>query len=183
MTSSATVAAATAAQARIPKLASDGTRETVTAAKPIVSTTPPRMIALPVSATPRRIADSIESPGRRCRSSAVRTWTVSSTARPRQTLKTITVAGSRCLPVATITAPITARGKTLGMRLTRPASGERKASARIVPITTTSRARLEPRSRTNCRTFRAERTDIPASWNRHPGWEASRPTSPASIRS
>jgi VCBS repeat-containing protein len=58
-------------------------------------------------------------------------------------------ANSVAPPLATITAAITASGKTFGMRLTMPASTERKAMARITPITVTSSRRLEPRSRTS----------------------------------
>ena len=180
---SATVADATAAQASTPNPANDGTLLAVTAANPTVSTTPPITTALPISDTARRTAEPMETPSLRLRVSAESTCTVSSTARPRQTLNTITVAGSSDRPVITSSAAITTNGKMLGSMLTMPARGERKATARMQPITSTSTTRLEPRSRTSCRMLRAETTDMPASRNRQPGRSCSRRAREASTRS
>ena len=71
--SSATVAAAIAAQARRPKPASDGTLLTVTAANPTPRTSPPSTTGFPVSTIARRIALEIETPSRRFLASAAMT--------------------------------------------------------------------------------------------------------------
>lgn len=170
-------------EASSPNRDNDGTRLAITPEKPTASTIPPRMIGVPVSTIARRIAHSSVVPSRRCRLIAANTCTVSSTERPRQTLNTITLAGSSEPPAAVSTAATAASGKRFGRRLTTPARLERNATAMIVLITKTSRVRLDARSLISCRMLRAETTGTPTRSNLQPGRPSRIVASPVSMRS